>query len=130
MMVTADNAVDAAHAARCPLPFESSMVDGCMARGLAVEEGGAKHNFTGPQGFGIANMTDALLAVRELVYEKKLLTLSEYAEAMNANFGIVEPLPMRVKGGKVARYEVVAARALEEIEQIKPLVLEQRSGEE
>ena len=49
---------------------------------------------------------------------------------MNANFGIVEPLPMRVKGGKVARYEVVAARALEEIEQIKPLVLEQRSGEE
>ena len=43
---------------------------------------------------------------------------------MNANFGIVEPLPNRVKGGKVARYEVVAARALEEIEKIKPTVLE------
>ena len=43
---------------------------------------------------------------------------------MNANFGIVEPLPMRVKGGKVARYEVVAARALDEIEAIKPLVIE------
>ena len=42
---------------------------------------------------------------------------------MNANFGIVEPLPMRVKGGKVARYEVVAARALEAIENIKPLVV-------
>ena len=41
---------------------------------------------------------------------------------MNANFGIVEPLPTRVKGGKVARYEVVAARALDEIETIKPLV--------
>lgn len=41
---------------------------------------------------------------------------------MNANFGIVEPLPTRVKGGKVARYEVVAARALDEIEKIKPLV--------
>ena len=41
---------------------------------------------------------------------------------MNANFGIVEPLPMRVKGGKVARYEVVAARALDEIEKVKPLV--------
>ena len=87
MMVNADNAVDAAHAARCPLPFESSMVDGCMEKGLAVEEGGAKHNFTGPQGFGIANMTDALLAIRELVYEKKLLTLCEYKEAMDANFG-------------------------------------------
>lgn len=43
---------------------------------------------------------------------------------MNANFGIVEPLPTRVKGGKVARYEVVAARALDEIEAIKPLVKE------
>lgn len=43
---------------------------------------------------------------------------------MNANFGIVEPLPMRVKGGKVARYEVVAARALEAIEEIKPIVQE------
>ena len=41
---------------------------------------------------------------------------------MNANFGIVEPLPMRVKGGKVARYEVVAARALEAIDEIKPIV--------
>ena len=42
---------------------------------------------------------------------------------MNANFGIVEPLPNRVKGGKVARYEVVAARSLEEIERIKSIIL-------
>ena len=32
---------------------------------------------------------------------------------MNANFGLIPPLDHRVKGGKVARYEVVAARALE-----------------
>ena len=87
MMVHADNAVDVAHATRCPLPFESSMVDDCIARGMAVEEGGAVYNFSGPQGFGIANMTDALLAVKELVYEKKLVTLEEYAEAMSFNFG-------------------------------------------
>ena len=35
---------------------------------------------------------------------------------MNANFGLMPPLDYRVKGGKVARYEVVAARALEEID--------------
>ena len=34
---------------------------------------------------------------------------------MNANFGIVEPLGYRVKGGKVAKYEVIAKRALEVI---------------
>jgi methylenetetrahydrofolate--tRNA-(uracil-5-)-methyltransferase len=33
---------------------------------------------------------------------------------MNANFGIIEPLPMRVKGGKIAKYEVLANRSLEE----------------
>lgn len=35
---------------------------------------------------------------------------------MNANFGIVEPLGYRVKGGKVAKYEVIAARALESLD--------------
>jgi methylenetetrahydrofolate--tRNA-(uracil-5-)-methyltransferase len=42
---------------------------------------------------------------------------------MNANFGLIEPLGYRVKGGKVAKYEVVAARALEAIENIKSEVL-------
>lgn len=42
---------------------------------------------------------------------------------MNANFGIIEPLGYKVKGGKVAKYEVVAARALETIENIKSEVL-------
>ncbi|MBR7184322.1 MAG: methylenetetrahydrofolate--tRNA-(uracil(54)-C(5))-methyltransferase (FADH(2)-oxidizing) TrmFO [Clostridia bacterium] len=36
-------------------------------------------------------------------------------QPMNANFGILEPLPARVKGGKIAKYEVMAARALEAI---------------
>ena len=31
---------------------------------------------------------------------------------MNANFGIIEPLGRKIKGGKVAKYEVVAERAL------------------
>ena len=35
---------------------------------------------------------------------------------MNANFGIIEPLGYRVKGGKIAKYEIVAARALEAID--------------
>ena len=32
---------------------------------------------------------------------------------MNANFGVIQPLDRRVKGGKIAKYEVVAQRALE-----------------
>ncbi|MBQ1956163.1 MAG: methylenetetrahydrofolate--tRNA-(uracil(54)-C(5))-methyltransferase (FADH(2)-oxidizing) TrmFO [Clostridia bacterium] len=38
---------------------------------------------------------------------------------MNANFGIVEPLGYRVKGGKIAKYTVVAERSLGIIDGIK-----------
>ena len=37
---------------------------------------------------------------------------------MNANFGIVEPLGVRVKGGKSAKNEALSKRALEEIDSI------------
>jgi methylenetetrahydrofolate--tRNA-(uracil-5-)-methyltransferase len=41
---------------------------------------------------------------------------------MNANFGIIPSLDHRVKGGKVARYEVYAARALEAIDGVMDTV--------
>lgn len=87
MMVNSDNAIDVAHATRCPLPFESCMVDDCIARGKSVQEGGAHFNFTGPQGFGIANMSDALWAIRQLVFIDKSVSMTEYKEAIENNFG-------------------------------------------
>ncbi len=87
LMVNADNAIDVAHAKRCPLPYLSSMVDDCISKGKSVQEGGAKYNFTGPQGFGIANMADAFYAVKKLVFEDKKFTLCELREALRNNFG-------------------------------------------
>ncbi|MFA5562274.1 MAG: glycyl radical protein [Eubacteriales bacterium] len=87
LMVNADNAVDTAHALRCPLPFESCLVDNCLSTGKSVQEGGAQYNFTGPQGFGIANVTDALWAVKALVYDTKTITLAQLEEALRYNFG-------------------------------------------
>lgn len=87
LLVNADNAIDVAHGERCPLPFLSCMVDDCMKAGKSVQEGGAVYNFTGPQGFGIANMADALFAVRKLVYEEKKFTMAELKEALAWNYG-------------------------------------------
>ncbi len=87
LLVNADNAIDVAHAERCPLPFLSSMVDDCIKRGISVQEGGAVYNFTGPQGFGIANMADSLYAVRQLVYRDKKVSMEEYKEALLWNYG-------------------------------------------
>ena len=87
LLVNADNAIDVAHAERCPLPFLSCMVDDCLKRGKSVQEGGAVYNFTGPQGFGIANMADSLYAIRKLVYEEKKMTMKELKEALAWNYG-------------------------------------------
>ena len=87
LLVNADNAIDVAHAERCPLPFLSSMVDDCIAAGKTVQEGGAVYNFTGPQGFGIANMADGLYAVKKLVYEDHRLTLAQFRDALDHNYG-------------------------------------------
>ncbi len=87
LLVNADNAIDRAHMERCPLPFESSMICDCIGRGKPTQCGGAIYNFTGPQGFGIANMTDALYAVKTLVFEKKVITMAELKEAIDHNFG-------------------------------------------
>ena len=87
LLVNADNAIDMAHAERCPLPFESCMVDDCIARGKALQEGGAIYNFTGPQGFGVANMADALYAVKTLVFDEKKITLKELKDTLTMNYG-------------------------------------------
>ena len=87
LLVNANNAIDSAHAARCPLPFQSCMVDDCIGRGKSLQEGGAIYNFTGPQGFGIANNTDGLVAIKQLVFDEKRVTMAEMRDALRMNFG-------------------------------------------
>lgn len=87
LLVNADNAIDKAHATLCPLPFESCLVEDCMKRGISAQEGGAIYNFTGPQGFGIANVADSLYTVKKLVFEEKKVTMGELKRALEMNYG-------------------------------------------
>ena len=87
LLVNSDNSIDMAHRDRCPLPYLSCMIEDCIKKGKSVQEGGAVYNFTGPQGFGIANMADSLYAIKVLVFDKHLLTLEEYREALRNNYG-------------------------------------------
>ena len=87
LMVNADNAIDIAHKEVCPLPFQSSMIEDCIKRGKTIQEGGAVYNFTGPQGFGIANMTDALIAIKTLVFDEKYISMKDFKRALEQNYG-------------------------------------------
>ena len=121
LMVNANNAIDYAHAERCPLPFQSSMIDNCIKRGKTIQEGGAVYNFTGPQGFGIANMTDALNAVKTLVYDEEYLTISEFKKALADNYGKgmtpaeAEKATAKVVSDLVAKGKTVSEKQIEDI---------------
>lgn len=87
-MVNADNAIDSAHAQRCPLPFLSGMIEDCIGRGISVQEGGAIYNFTGPQGFGIANVADSFYTIKKLVFDEEKITMVELKKAIDNNYGM------------------------------------------
>ncbi len=104
LLVNADNSIDQAHADRAPLPFLACMVDDCIRRGKTCEQGGAVYNFTGPQGFGIANMADSLYAIKTLVFDEKKVSMADYKKALRFNFGKAEdPLVLAQVAGSVAR---------------------------
>jgi len=86
LLADAENSVDNAHAERAPLPFVSSLVDDCIAKGKSIQEGGAHYNFTGPQGVGVANVGDSLEAIKKLVFEDKLISMKELKKALDSNF--------------------------------------------
>lgn len=87
LLVNADNAIDQAHAERAPLAYLASMVDDCITRGKTPEQGGCVYNFTGPQGFGIANVADSLYAIKKLVFDEKKVSMADYKKALMFNFG-------------------------------------------
>ena len=104
LLVNADNAIDQAHTERMPLPYLASMVDDCIKRGKTCEEGGCVYNFTGPQGFGIANVADGLYAIKKLVFEEKKVSMTDYKKALMFNYGQeVSPLVVAQVAGNVAR---------------------------
>jgi len=69
-----------------PTPFESSLIEGCIEKGMSREEGGALFNFKQFVGAGSTDAGDSLTAVRKLVYEDKTISMKELCEALERNF--------------------------------------------
>ncbi len=123
LLVNADNAIDVAHGERCPLPFQSCMVADCIGRGKSLQEGGAIYNFTGPQGFGIANITDAMYAVRKLVFEEKKYSLAFWKKALENNYGKDMDDSMAAKLTQQITASVAASGKIPSAEDIKTIYL-------
>jgi formate C-acetyltransferase len=75
-----------AHAERRPVPLASSLTDDCPTRGLDLTAGGARYNFTGVQGVGVATVGDSLAAIDWLVFDQKRVTMDQLLAALDADF--------------------------------------------
>jgi formate C-acetyltransferase len=66
-------------------PLTSCFFDGCVEKAQDLTQG-TKYNILSCGGTAFANAIDSMAAVREIVYEKRLATLEEVAQACAANF--------------------------------------------
>ena len=98
------NAVDIAHQAMRPLPYLSILMDGCIESGKDVTHGGAKYNFTGPQGVGIGTAGDGLSTIKQLVFDEKRVTGRELLDAITDDWVGHEPLYAYINSDRVHHY--------------------------
>ena len=89
LMISACNCIELAHIERVPLPYLSTLIGDCISIGKSLQEGGAHYNFSGPLGVGVANVGNSLMAVKQLVFDEKKLTMQRLKDALENNFTCV-----------------------------------------
>ncbi len=85
-LVVACEIVEEAHISLLPSPMLSSVIDNCIETGKDVTNGGAKYNFSGVQVIQAANIADCFAALKELVFEKKLISKDDLFNNLKQNY--------------------------------------------
>lgn len=86
-------------------PLFSLFFDDCIQKERDFARGGAKYSFHGMQIVGLPNLVNSLLSIKELVFEKKIYTVSDCKEMLLSNFtnspdAIEEIKSVRLKFGQ------------------------------
>jgi len=84
--VEIDAAVDTAIEEYVPDILCSAFVDSCISRGKTIKEGGSKYDFVSGLQVGIANLGNALAAIKKLVFEEGRITKAQLIEAIESDF--------------------------------------------
>lgn len=71
---------------RAPCTVISLLEGGCIEKGLSYLEGGPVYNVQSPHLGGLADTANSLLAIRNLVYEEKRLTLPALLDILKRNW--------------------------------------------
>ena len=80
-------------------PLLSCFVRDCIENGTDIEQGGARYNWIMPSFVGMANLVDALYAIKTLIFDKKELTFAELNAALAADYVGYEKLRLKILNG-------------------------------
>ena len=86
MAITAANAYQQAHIELKPTPLMSLSIRGCFEKGIDVNKGSAKYNFSGIHLTGFSDVIDSLATIDQLVYRENRLPLGTLVTALKNNF--------------------------------------------
>lgn len=131
LMAEGSNICDIGHRDWAPVPLLSSFIDDCLQHGKDITEGGARYNFSGVQGIGIANLSDSLFALKGLVFDQQRLSFDELLATLKANFATPEGEKIRARlinrfdkyGNDIDEVDIISADLLrfycKEVEQYR-----------
>lgn len=97
LMAQGSNICDIGHRDWAPVPLLSSFISDCLHNGKDITEGGARYNFSGVQGIGIANLSDSLHALKGIVFDQQRLSFDELIATLKANFATPESEQIRAR---------------------------------
>ncbi len=83
-----------------PSTMYSATIEGSLKKGVDAYQCGVKFNNSAILNCGFASLVDAVMSVKELVYETKIISLSELKQALDANWIGYEDLRTRVLKSK------------------------------
>lgn len=81
-----DNDLGRAHSVLRPSPLLSSLMDGCIESGRDAVDGGARYNSAGVALIGLSDVTDSLMAIKQLVFDERRISLGEFRDALADDF--------------------------------------------
>ena len=88
--IRGNNLIEQINARHMPVPFLSLYIDDCIEKGRDYNAGGARYNTTYIQGVGLGSITDALVALKVHVFERRTLSMEAFLDHLAHNFAGAE----------------------------------------
>ena len=91
-LLTREHCISQSVQKNLPAVYASSLIDGCIEKGLSIQEGGPEYCFVNTFICGPATAGDSLAAIDYAVFKEKLLTIDDLIHLCDTNFEGAENL--------------------------------------